>query len=377
MPTAVTTSEKELRARLELANRLGALATGARDLAELFRALHEETARVMDATVFLFALYDEASATVQVVRQMDRGVEYPGGTFPLGKGFTSEVIRTGEPRLVRRWSAEGPAVHLIYGTEAGELVTPQSGVVVPILSGDRVLGVLSAQSYRPEAYEDADLLSLGAIAVQAGIVIERVRATEQMALEHERHALQLEAVLATMNDALLIVDARGAIVRLNRAARELLCLDSASLVLGRPLERQRLAQWPKAAQEVAVALVPVIDSLRSGTSVEGVEIELSSEERRVLSLSASALSSSKGGLQGGVIVLHDITGQRDLERLREDIFQMAWHDMQTPITVIRGHAELLQRRLASGDRDRSRGDGWHAADRAPRDRRVRRRWRRG
>src|SRR5438309_3073825 len=306
MPTALTASEKELRARLELANRLGALAAGARDLAELFRALYDETARVMDATVFLFALYDEASATVQVVRQMDRGVEYPGGTFPLGKGFTSEVIRTGAPMLVRRWSAEGPAVHLIYGTEAGELVTPQSGVVVPILSGDRVLGVLSAQSYRPEAYEDADLLSLGAIAVQAGIVIERVRATEQMALEHERHALQLEAVLAGMNDALLIVDARGAIVRLNRAARELLRLDSASLVLGQPFEQQRLAQWPKTAREIATALVPVIDGLRSGTSVEGVEIELSSEERRVLSVGASALQSSKG-LQGGVIVLHDIT----------------------------------------------------------------------
>src|SRR2546430_8818372 len=177
MPTALTASETELHARLELANRLGALAAGARDLAELFRALYGETARVMDATVFLFALYDEVSATVQVVRQMDRGVEYPGGTFPLGKGFTSEVIRTGEPRLVRRWSAEGPAVHLIYGTEAGELVTPQSGVVVPILSGDRVLGVLSAQSYRPEAYEDADLLSLGAIAVQAGILSLRACAT--------------------------------------------------------------------------------------------------------------------------------------------------------------------------------------------------------
>src|SRR3989454_4768191 len=132
MPTAVTTSEKELRARLELANRLGALATGARDLAELFRALHEETARVMDATVFLFALYDEASATVQVVRQMDRGVEYPGGTFPLGKGFTSEVIRTGAPRLVRRWSAEGPAVPLPYRTEAGGLGTPPAGGLAPI-----------------------------------------------------------------------------------------------------------------------------------------------------------------------------------------------------------------------------------------------------
>jgi len=351
MPAALTAIDKD-RVRLELASRLGALAAGARDLTELFRALYDETARVMDATVFLFALYDEVSETVQVVHQMDRGVEYPGGTFPLGKGFTSEVIRTGAPRLVRRWSAEGPSVHLLYGTEAGELVAPQSGVVVPILSGDRVLGVLSAQSYRPEAYEDADLLSLGAIAVQAGTAIERVRATEQMALEHERRALQLEAVLATMNDALLIVDARGAIVRLNRAARELLCLDSASLVVGQPLEQQRLEQWPVTAREIAAALVPLIDALRSGTSVAEKEVELRSGQLRVLSLGASVLRSPRGAPQGGVIAFRDITGQRHLERLREDIFNMAWHDMKTPLAVIRGHAELLHRRLSSGDRDR-------------------------
>src|SRR5213594_1120656 len=288
MPTALTASEKELRARLELANRLGALAAGARDLAELFRALYDETARVMDATVFLFALYDEASATVQVVRQMDRGVEHSGGTFPLGKGFTSEVIRTGAPRLVRRWSAEGPPIRLLYGTEAGELVAPQSGAVVPVLSGGRVLGVLSVQSYRPDAYDDADVLSLGAIAAQAGIAIKRLRAMDQLAQEHERRAQQLEAVLASMNDALLIVDARGAIVRLNRAARELLRLDSASLVLGQPLERQRLEQWPSGAREITAALVPAIDAIRSGTNIEEeVEIELREGERRVLSMGAS------------------------------------------------------------------------------------------
>src|SRR5260221_8854933 len=133
----------QLRMRLELATRLGSLAAGARDLGELFRALHEETERVMDATVFLFALYDEASETVQVVRQMDRGVEHSGGSFPLGKGFTSEVIRTGAPRLVRRWSAEGPPGRLLYGTEAGDLGTPPPGGGGPRLSRDRVLGVLS------------------------------------------------------------------------------------------------------------------------------------------------------------------------------------------------------------------------------------------
>src|SRR5437899_11267341 len=127
----------------------------------------------MDTTVFLLAVHDEASETVQVVRQMDRGVEHEGGSFPLGKGFTSEVIRTGAPRLVRRWAAEGPPVRLLYGAEAGERVAPQSGGVVPILSGDRVLGVLSAQSCRPEAYEGADVLRLGARAVPAGSAVPR------------------------------------------------------------------------------------------------------------------------------------------------------------------------------------------------------------
>jgi signal transduction histidine kinase len=347
-----TANDDHIRARIELASRLGTIGADARDLGELFRALYDETARVMDATVFLFATYDDASQTVHVVRQMDRGEEHRGGSFPLGKGFTSEVIRTGAPRIVR-WSDEGPPIRLLYGTEAGELVSPRSGVVVPIVSGDRILGVLSAQSYRPEAYGEEDLLSLCAIAAQAGATIKLLRATEQMALEHERHALQLEAVLASMNDALVIVDARGAIVRLNRAARELLCLDGGSLVVGQPLERQRLERWPDTAREIAAALVPVIDAIRAGNNVEQMDIELRAVERRVLSLGASVLRSPTAALDGGVIVFRDITPQRDLERLREDIFAMAWHDMHTPITVIRGHAELLERRLNSGDKDRA------------------------
>jgi two-component system phosphate regulon sensor histidine kinase PhoR len=305
----------------------------------------------MDATVFLFATYDEVSQTVQVVRQMDRGDEHGGGSFPLGKGFTSEVIRTGAPRIVH-WAAEGPPIRLLYGTEAGELVSPRSGAVVPILSGGRVIGVLSAQSYLPEAYDEDDLLSLSAIAAQAGATIKRLRASDQMAIENERHALQLEAVIASMNDALVIVDARGSIVRLNSAARELLCLDSGSLVVGQPLERERLEQWPDTAREIADALIPVIEAIRSGAGIPQMDVELHQGERRVLSVGASVLRSPTAELAGGVIVFRDVTAQRDLERLREDIFAMAWHDMHTPITVIRGHAELLQRRLSSDEQDR-------------------------
>src|SRR5919197_1623457 len=144
--------DQELRAHVELAARLAIATSDARDLVDLFRALYSEACQFMDATIFMFALYDDLSETVQVVRQIDRDEEHEGGAFPLGKGFTSEVIRTRAPKLVRHWASEGPPIRLLYGTEPGELVTPQSGVTVPIVSGTSVLGVLSVQSYRPEAY---------------------------------------------------------------------------------------------------------------------------------------------------------------------------------------------------------------------------------
>jgi len=348
-------NEEHLRAQLHLASRVGALGSGARDLVDLFRALYVETARVMDATVFLFAVFDEASQTVHVVRQMDRGEEHEGGSFPLGKGFTSEVIRSGEPKVIRNWSAEGPPIQLLYGTEQqGELQSPQSGCIVPIRSGDRILGALSAQSYAPDAYGELQVLSLEAIAAQAATLVTHMRRTDEMAAEHERHAQQLEAVLAAMNEALVIVDARGSIVRLNRAARELLRLDSTSLVLGQPLERQRLEQWPESARELAAALVPLVGSIRANAAPKEVEIELATGGRRVLRVGASVLRAAGGAVVGGVIAFHDVTAQRDLERLREDIFAMAWHDMQAPITVIRGNAELLLRQLLTGDRDGER-----------------------
>src|SRR5881227_2712907 len=87
---------------------------GTHDLIELCRLLHQTVARQMDATIFFLGLYDAASQTVEVVWQVENGEELSGGSFPLGKGLTSQVILSGEPRLIRHWSAEGPRVQVQY-----------------------------------------------------------------------------------------------------------------------------------------------------------------------------------------------------------------------------------------------------------------------
>lgn len=336
------------------ATRLRALAGLARSLArpleprELFRLLYRETGNVLDATIFLFGLYHEESQTVEVVGQIDSGKELPAGSFPLGSGFTSDVIRSKQSRLIRRWSTEGPRIQVLFKAEAGDIKKPESGVTAPILWEDRVLGVLSAQSYAPEAYDEEDLRALEAIAA-ATVTALRARAHAlESADELRARVAELETILASMADALVIVDDAERIVRLNPTARRLLRLEDHTLVLGRSLEREQWQRWPQEAREVAEALEPMIRVVREGSALSDVEVELPGTGRRILSFSGAPLRTAQGSAAGGVIVFRDVTERRALERLRDEILSVASHDLRTPITAIRGQAQVARRRLKEG-----------------------------
>src|SRR5438094_4810518 len=126
------------------------------DVEDLFRTLQRELGRVLDTTGFLLGVFDEVSQMVEIVGQMEAGIALPGGSFPLGHGFLSDVIRTRQPRLIRHWSIDGPRVQVQYATNTPGL--PEATITVPLLVGDRAIGVLSLQSYRPDAYDEDDLI---------------------------------------------------------------------------------------------------------------------------------------------------------------------------------------------------------------------------
>jgi signal transduction histidine kinase len=51
---------------------------------------------------------------------------------------------------------------------------------------------------------------------------------------------------------------------------------------------------------------------------------------------------------GGVIVIRDVTEQRALDRLKAQVLQIASHDLQAPLTVVKGQAQLLDIQLKNG-----------------------------
>ena len=310
------------------------------------RLLHQAIARQTDATIFFLGLYDETSQTVEVVWQVENGEELSGGSFPLGKGLTSQVIVTGSSRIIHHWTEEGPRVQVQYATGTPGL--PESAIAVPLKLAGHTIGLLCVESYRQDAYSDEALEFLESLANEAAIVIGGLRYSDGIGAQVRRRVSELETILANMADALLIVDARGSLVRLNRAARDLLCLDEASIVLGQPLNENQWHTWPPAARAAVEALRPVVDQLQRLGEPQEVEVELPGACRRILSFRATPLHDADGTFTGGVIVFRDVTGQREIERLKDEMLSMASHDLKTPATVIKVQAQRLKRQFNKG-----------------------------
>src|SRR5207253_371176 len=130
----------------------------------LARAMYDKLSGVVDIPICYVGILDDVTQTVHVAWQVHESLELPGGSFPVGSGFASRVIQTRQPLLIRRWSGQGPRVQLQYATEKPGL--PESSCTVPLLFDDRVLGVVSIQSYRPEAFNEQHLTLLQAMANQ-------------------------------------------------------------------------------------------------------------------------------------------------------------------------------------------------------------------
>jgi putative methionine-R-sulfoxide reductase with GAF domain len=259
---------------------------------EALRCMHRALARVLDTTICLFGVFDTAAQRVEVVWQVHAGEELPGGSFPLGNGFTSQVIRTGQPRLIRDWSECGPRIQVQYATDRPG--PPQSSITVPVLFDERVRGVLSVQSYQPDAFDADDLAFLEAV---ADLVAVAIFAPLREPGTPDAAPAPGDSVLASMPVGVLVLDQERRLVHMNRAARRLLCVDDeTNVIFGYPVDQPQDGRWPLGTRLLTDRLGPLLETLGSDHSPTGevhqeVHVEVSSG--RQLACSASPLLASE------------------------------------------------------------------------------------
>ncbi len=172
-----------------------------------------------------------------------------------------------------------------------------------------------------------DTLELGALAKALN---EMAKQLYDRILTITKQRNELEAVLSSMIEGVLAVDADGHIMSVNKAAADLLKIDPTD-ALGRNVE------------EVIrnVDLHRFIRKTVESKQLVEANILLLANGSRYFQLHGASLSDSQGHTSGAVIVLNDMTRTRRLENIRRDFVANVSHELRTPVTSIQGFVEAL------------------------------------
>ena len=154
---------------------------------------------------------------------------------------------------------------------------------------------------------------------------------EQQWQEISLHKEQLETILNSMVDSIIVFDEENRAVMANPAAEKLFGLTSGQLLQHYDLEIIRNLELHSHISEVS----------REKNLAE-LEIETSYPQKLYLQVSLIPINIKKENKSGVLAVFHDITELRRLEKVRSDFAANVSHELKTPLTSIRGFAETLQ-----------------------------------
>lgn len=348
---------------------------------KVYEAIWAQTARLLAAESFSVALCGPGPNQITYEFVVDRGVRQVPQTRELGDGLSDLVVRTGKPLLVRSFQME-------------EGSYPLSWMGAPMISADRILGLVAVQSYREGAYEQRDLSILGMLATWAGSAIESERSYRMQKQEAESSAVLLRvtrALTAETEESTLLrstVEIVPTLVECDRcsgwwwmadreefepawrcnaatrrseeftsaplkpsgipAIRQLLDAKDVVAVGGADSEQLGSLRDSLSMELHSVALVPMVTEgelmgliavvrARDGAGFTSREIDLL---RALADIAALALQNLRYHRQKG-----EAAALRELNEMKSRLIATISHELRTPLSFVQAGSELLTQRL--------------------------------
>jgi K+-sensing histidine kinase KdpD len=381
--------ELRLQRRKDLLQEVSPRIIQSLDAEEVLNTVAEATLRVIDYQHFRLYRWDDSTGRLILVKSVARAESYERTdwhtvTLSLGEGITGIAAQSRRAFLVPDASVDSRMVY-----PAGTARIQESIISVPMVTGDRLFGVLSLARQGARSLSDEDLRLMESIAAQTALALANA--------EQYAEAEQTIKALATI-ESLQPTDAGLTDAEVdNRILQGFVDLSQADYATLRVLEadgRYHVGatggrQWPDhdaplgvplTADQVAWLADPRVtvyvadpesdaklpDWARRGTQLAGVKASiflpmhagqrfvgfvglhwrrprwLRPEQLRRLQLVAAqaaiavdtrqALERERGRAEALV----------ELERARREFMQIASHELRTPLTVIRGYASLLE-----------------------------------
>ncbi len=163
-------------------NRIGLAINSGRDLDSVISAVFEQCRGIIELDTFYLALYDPEREELRFPLFHDGGkmLHMESRSLAERPGMSGYIIKTRKPLLLA--DASLPEVQERFGVVRAGGVPSKAYIGVPLICGERVLGVLSVQSHHPDAYTARHLQLVETIAAQSAIAIENAQLYDRLKL---------------------------------------------------------------------------------------------------------------------------------------------------------------------------------------------------
>ena len=192
-------------------------------------------------------------------------------------------------------------------------------IYVPLQMKGQVNGILGVDNRsKRSALQPHDLKLMQALAEFATVALENAHLYTTVSVERNK----MEAILSNIQDGVVVVDADQNLIVVNDVVRKFFHLKE--VFTGQPF-RQVFHQ-------------PELFDLLHVDSTPSRWTELTLSEDVVLEVQVTPIPAI-----GKVIVMHDISHLKKLDRMKSDFVNTVSHDLRSPLTTILGYAELIER----------------------------------
>jgi signal transduction histidine kinase/ActR/RegA family two-component response regulator len=278
-------------------------------------------------------------------RQLALHADAYSGRALEAAGATSLSLDQEAPALMRAWHDQqpiatsqpeswGPCLRAIADAVGGV----RAALISPLIASGRVYGLFIVLADRVSPFVEDDLAVLAVLADQGALAIEALRLLE----DNARERTTLGAVMASMQDGLLVFDEANLVRYCNARVDELLGTAPGAL-LGQTLESAVTAVSSRVVDFDSVR-VALGKALRSSDTRPPVEMCLVGPPRRDVLVQLFAVADAARTRRGTGIVLRDVTAERDLVRTKDELVSVVSHELRTPLASVVGFAELLRTR---------------------------------
>lgn len=160
----------------------------------------------------------------------------------------------------------------------------------------------------------------------------------------EAQRARMERILRGIGEGVVVTDPDGQVRLMNGIAERFLNIDE-RFAFGRDLfAEQRDLEFAK----------QWTDFTWGSEDLASAELTIGTTTPNVFAVSMSRIRTPEGRPAGCVAVLHDITRERNLDRMKTDFISNLTHELRTPLASIRGFTATILRGQNVGDGDRTR-----------------------